>query len=153
MKPTGKIILAVVISGLLLGTLGFFFGRTVGNLEILDSPTSYLRKILKDQELKEIMPNLDLNYDIVTKDEGGLFTIKNVTYLKGSLKNNCSVAIAKDIKLKIVFFSKTGSQIGDTEVNIYEYINPYNTIKINEKIDVPDKTEKFNCIITSASGQ
>ena len=153
MKPIGKIILAAVFSGLLLGTLGFFFGKTVGNLEILDSPASYLKKVLKDQELKEIMSNLDLQYEFVTKDEGGLFTIKNVTYLQGILKNKCSVAIAKDIKLKVGFFSKTGSQIAETTVSIYEYINPYDTLKIKEKINVPDKTEKFNCIILSASGQ
>ena len=153
MKTITKIILTGLISAVIFSIIGFLLGRSFGNLEFIDSPPSYLRGLLKVQEIKEIIYQLELDYDIVTVDEGGLFTVKNVTYLKGTIKNNASVAKAKDIKLTVGFFSKTDSQIGEREITIYEYINPNSTLNIKEKLDVPNKAEKFSCIIKSADGE
>jgi hypothetical protein len=153
MKTSFKIILAVTISGILFIIIGFLVGRNVGNQEIIDSPPSYLRNLLKHKEIEQIISQLEINSELIKVDEGGLFSTKYVNYIKGYIKNNSNVAKAKDLKLDVTFFSKTGTSIGETELTIYEYVNPLSSLDFKEKVNVPENTDKFSCTIKSAGGE
>ena len=145
MKNALKIILTALISGLIFLVIGLSVGRYRGHLEIINSPASYLKKLLRDKEIENILVQLEIKSSLETKDEGGLFSIKNVTYIKGYIKNNSSAAKAKDIKLIVTFYSKTKSSIGEREITIYDYINPNSSIDFREKIDL--LLIFFECII------
>lgn len=73
--------------------------------------------------------------------------------MTGSLTNSATLATAKDIKINIDFFSKTGTRISNQEIILYEFIQPKKTIFFKEKIIIPDNYEYFEYKIISVKSE
>lgn len=64
--------------------------------------------------------------------------------LSGTITNNATLAIFKDFKYEIKFFSKTNTEIGSTYHTIYKSVRPGETITYaNEKVSIPNGLNKF----------
>ena len=154
-----KKIIAPIITGLILGVLGFYIGNTLG----YENGKQYAEELQKTRDIEEIKIELkmregeiiedllDGTASIKTIDEGSLFQIKYVQYFSGALTNNASIATAKDIKLNVDYYSKTDTKIGNQEVTIFEYIKPDQTVNFKVKVSVPDNVDNFKFQIIEAA--
>lgn len=149
-----------------MGIIGFFTGHEIGkdtglNLGYhtgFDSAKSdfksrsidEIKHELREREEVDILSYLQGNISIKTVDEGSFLTTKNVQYFMGSLASSATLAVAKDVKINIDFFSKTGSKIGNQEMTIYEFIQPGAKVSFKEKINVPEKVTEFKFEILDA---
>mgnify|MGYP006163120357 CR=1 FL=1 len=155
-----KVITPILI-GLLIGAAGFFVGQHIGYENGIQTAERMhkLRSIdeikseLKGREAEDISSHLKGKAGIKNIDEGFLFEVKYVQYFSGSLTNSATIASAKDVKLNVDFFSKTGAKIGNQEITIYEFIRPGRSIKFKEKINFPAKAEDFKFQIIEAKSE
>jgi len=67
-----------------------------------------------------------------------------------SIHNRATVATYKDVKLKISFYSKTGTLLEDNEETVYDIITPNNTIKYKTKYFAPKGTDDVKITILDA---
>lgn len=67
------------------------------------------------------------------------------------VSNSSTLAIYRDIKVKIKFISQTGSEIESTEFIIYDYVNPNQTINSKNKVYLPEGTVTYEISILNAS--
>lgn len=156
-----KKILVPFLVGITLGTAGFFIGQTMGfDQGYQDCEFAYqyrsieeIKQELKIREGENIASYLHGKAGIKKRDEGSLFQIKYVQYFSGTLTNDATVASAKDVKLKVDYFSKTNSKIGSQEITIYEYLLPGKSVDFSEKINVPENVEDFKFSIVEATPQ
>ncbi|WP_017733695.1 hypothetical protein [Nafulsella turpanensis] len=157
MKKTILILLLTIAVGVLTFIIGNKLGYADGYLAGKDSyryrPIEELRNELKEREALDMKDFLNGKAGIESKDEGGLFKVKYVDYFSGTLTNSASVAKAKDIKLKVDFYSKTKALIGSKEITVYEYILPGQSVRFKEKLDLPEKVEDFKFSILNASAE
>lgn len=157
MKKTILILLSTIAVGVLTFIVGNKLGYADGYLSGKDSyryrPIEELRNELKEREALDMKDFLNGKAGIESKDEGGLFKVKYVDYFSGTLTNSASIAKAKDIKLKVDFYSKTKTLIGSKEITVYEYILPGQSVKFKEKLDLPEKVEDFKFSILNASAE
>lgn len=152
-----KIILPAVIS-IVIGIVGFYIGLRFG----YDNGVAFHQDLQSFKTVEEIRDELhSREQEVITKylggkagiskvDEGSLFKVKYVQYFEGNLTNSASVATAKDIKVNVDFYSKTGSVIGNQQFVIYEFVRPGQVIKFKERINVPDHVEDFKFQIVEA---
>jgi hypothetical protein len=142
-----KIILMVVI-GLCCGALGFWSGNEYGyhrqRVVAPFMPLHQLKEALAQKEKEIILQLVDVEASVSTKDEGGLFKVKLVTHVEGTISNNASVSTIKDVAIQLVFYSKTKTQVGEATVVVYEYIKPGNTLKFKERINWPEEAETYS---------
>ncbi len=146
-----KKITTPILIGLILGAIGFFIGQYIGyengkkSAETIQKYRSVeeIKTELKGREKESISSYLDGKAGIRNIDEGGLWKTKYIQYFSGTLTNSAVLATAKDVKLNVDFYSKTGSKIGNQEITIYEFVRPGKSIKFKEKINIPDKVEDF----------
>lgn len=153
-----KKVITPILTGLILGTVGYFLGQRIG-YENGQQVAEMMRKFrsvdeikveLKEREEEDISLYLNGKAGIKKIDEGSLFRIKYVQYFSGNLTNSATLASAKDVKLNVDFYSKTGSKIGNQVITIYEFIRPGRSVEFKEKINVPDKVEDFKFQIVEA---
>ena len=139
---------ALLVLGLILGFAigsdkGYDKGYQIGYDKVKNEyklrPVEEIRSELATREIETISDYLDATATVEKKDEGGLFTVKYVQYLTGTLTNSATLVSAWDIKLKIIYLSKTGSEIGSQEIIIYELVKPRQTINFRGKINVPEQ--------------
>lgn len=132
---------------------GFETANNINKIKVLTEPIDSIKDRLKQREIKDINSFIHGKAGINKKDEGGLFNIKYVYYFEGTLTNEAVMARAKDVKIKIDFFSKTESIIGSQELTIYDYINPSGLLNFKKKVEVPDNFEKIEFYIINATGE
>ena len=161
-----KNILLPIITGVVLGAIGFFTGHEIGHenglelgyqngfdsarVDFKSRSIDEIKSELRGREESEILSYLNGTANIKTVDEGSFFTTKNVQYLMGSLTSSATLAIVKDVKINIDFFSKTGAKIGAKEMTIYEFVQPGGKITFKEKINIPEKVVEFKFEILDA---
>jgi hypothetical protein len=156
-----KKVITPILTGLILGAVGFFVGQNIGYdngrqyAEMMHKFRSIdeIKSELKGREAEDISSYLEGKAGIRNIDEGSLFKVKYVQYFSGNLNNSATLASAKDVKLNVDFFSKTGSKIESQEITIYEFIRPGRSIEFKEKINVPDKVEDFKFQIIEAKSE
>lgn len=71
--------------------------------------------------------------------------------LEGTVTNTAKLATYKDIVLKIVYYSKTKTQIGTEEKIVYDYFKPNSTQQFKVKSFGYEGTESIGFQILSAS--
>ena len=71
--------------------------------------------------------------------------------LEGTITNSATLATYKDIVLRIVYYSKTRTQIGTEEKTLYDYYKPNSTQKFKIKSFGYEGTESIEFQILSAS--
>jgi len=151
---------AVIISsvvGVVMLTAGFFTGKQIGynqgsthEVEMqqfvsIDELKS--RLYIKEREI--IGDFVSGDGSIKTYNEGGLFKKKYVQYFTGNLQSSAVLTVAKDVRLNVDFYSKTGTKIGSQEITVYEFIVPGGSVAFKEKIDVPERVDEFKFQIMS----
>lgn len=148
MKKSISIVL-IIVSGL----IGLFVGFSLGFEDINDVSRLELQEVLREKEINQIRFLTECTSKINHKDEGGFFSVKYVNYLTGTIKNNANLAKAKDVKLAVVYYSKTKSKIGSEEITIYDWIQPNSQLDFKEKVSVPDNCESFDCMVLSIKAE
>lgn len=146
-----KKIITLSIVGIACLSIGFFigydFGHEKGCLEALkiesEKSIDQIKSDLKYKEEGNISDFVRGTAGIKSINEGTLFKSKYVTYIKGHISNSAMLATAKNITLKVRFYSKTKTLLSTKEVTIHEYIPPGKKIAFKEKIAVPSKYEDF----------
>lgn len=149
-----KNLLRSIAFGVVLGFLGYYIGYQQGSLPNSDvrqyNNIVNLKMQLKQKEKKQITKFIDGKASIDREDEGGLFSNDYVYYFEGKLTNEALLAKAKDVKLKIIYYSETDSKIGEKELTIYKYFKPRETKEFEKKIKVPKEYDDFDFQIVSA---
>ena len=156
-----KKIIASLMIGFGFGAIGFFIGEQFGvkrGSRLAEMVHKYrnieeVKAELKDREQENIIPSLNGKAGIKKIDEGKFFKVKYVQYFAGTLTNSAVLATAKDVKLNVDYFSKTGSKIGSQEFTIYEFIRPGRSVEFKERINIPDNVEKFEFQIIEAKSE
>ena len=94
------------------------------------------------------------------KDYPTSFLRGNITYrknligewvLEGTITNTATLAIFKDVILKISYYSKTQTPIGIEEKTLYDYFKPNSSQNFKIKTFGPEGTTTLNFQILSAS--
>lgn len=154
-----KHIVIPVLTALVGAAGGFFIGqesgaesaRSVAAFQQAIKSADELRAELQAKEAEDITKYIHGKASVESRDEGGLFNVKMVSYMTGHVENTASVAKAKDVRIRIDFKSKTGSIIGSKELTIYEFIGPGRSVEFKERVDVPEKVESYAWTVLSAS--
>lgn len=68
-----------------------------------------------------------------------------------TIKNNASVCTYKDVKVRISFFSETGTRLTEEEETIYKSIGPNSAIKHKTKYYAPKGTDDVRVTVVDAS--
>ena len=144
MNRTDEKKITALVIGLGFGAIGFFIGEQMGIergkkwAELVNRHRSIeeIKAELKGREQENIIASLSGKAGIKKIDEGKLFKVKYVQYFVGTLTNSAVLATAKDVKLNVDYFSKTGSKIGSQEFTIYEFIRPGRSLKFKEIINM-----------------
>lgn len=140
------------------GGAGFYLGTLQGNkdaeavaqFEKMMKSADDMRTELGSKEAEDISRYITGKTSIDSKDVGGLFNVEIANYLTGYVKNDASVAKAKDIQIRIDFLSKTEAIIGSKELTIYEVLEPGQSVEFKEAVSVPEKVETFKWTVISA---
>jgi len=93
----------------------------------------------KKKDADELFYDLQMNElkspkDYLDVDGSWWVNLINETVIEGSISSVSSVAIFKDIKIGVNFYSKTGTLIASDSFTIYEYIDPGATLKFKKKL-------------------
>lgn len=143
-----------IAGGLVVGLgLGFLFGYQNGYAE---RGSEQRRKTyeellveLRHKELLIIRDFVGVSTRITTVDEGGLFSVKKVNYITGTIENRALATSVKDVKLRVDYLSKTNSVISSQEVIIYDIVGPQQSREFRERIELPAKTENYEFMVTN----
>jgi hypothetical protein len=72
------------------------------------------------------------------------------TVIKGEVNNNAKVAIYKDVEVKILYYSKTASLLGESIETVYDKITPGTAAAFKSKEWAPKGTDSVVLKIMSA---
>jgi hypothetical protein len=70
--------------------------------------------------------------------------------IEGTVTNSATIATYKDVVLKIVYYSKTKTEIGSEEKTIFEYFKPNESKKFKIKTSGFEGTESVGLDVVSA---
>jgi hypothetical protein len=142
-----KIALSIIVSILIGGLIGFVVGQTVRYDErsVEQTAKSYGELVteLRAKEILSIYDMVKLSVKMKTVDEGGLFHVKNVHYLTGTIENIALATAVRDVRLKVDFLSKTKTVISSEELVIYDIVGPSRAKDFKEKISMPEKAKDW----------
>ena len=143
-----------ILLGILTFTVGYYIGYSKGGNDMYKSSSNlsaeHHRYELTKRENENIEKYLKGNAWIKKINEGTFFKKRYVKYITGTIKNDALIANAKDIKIKLTFLSKTKSEIGNTEIIIYEIIKPGESKKFKKRINITEDVSGFKWDIISA---
>lgn len=101
------------------------------------------REVLLDKELKN--PSNFLTVE--GKDKKNLL---GQTVIKGRLTNNATIAVFKDIDVKLFFYSKTKALLDTDTETIFEQVQPGETKNFKTKYFAPKGTDSVGIQVTGA---
>jgi hypothetical protein len=70
--------------------------------------------------------------------------------VKVIITNNASVCTYKDVKVRIGFFSETGTRLSEEEETIYKSVSPNSSIKYKTKYFAPKGTDDVRVTVVDA---
>ncbi len=86
------------------------------------------------------------------KDAGFFSSAKYDGYLiTGQVKNSATMAKYKDLKIRVVLYSKTKTVISNKTYVFYEYYGPNSKKNFSLKIDAPNAMKSFGTFVTGAT--
>lgn len=105
----------------------------------------------KKESVEEVeKKNAQRFLSIESKDRKNLI---GQTVVKGSIYNSATVAVYKDIELRLTFFSKTRTKLDEGIETIYETVSPGQTVKFKTKYFAPKGTDSVAIKVVKAIGQ
>lgn len=75
------------------------------------------------------------------------------TVVKGSIYNSATIAVYKDIELRLSFYSKTKTKLDEGIETIYETVSPGQTVKFKTKYFAPKGTDSVAIKVMKAAVQ
>lgn len=157
MKTIGSLLVGLALLG-----IGVFLGYSVGNNKGYDRGIQEAKNQLSIRSIDEIKNELRIreaavikNYlkasaALEKKDEGGLFTVKYVNYISGSVSNSAAIATAKDMKLKVNYLSGN-TEVGSQEITLSEYVKAGQITTFRQQVNVPEKVDAFSVQVLTAN--
>jgi len=118
-----------------------------------ESLTSQLQMELYEREHREPLKYLELSEELKNDiKKGGWFSSDKVIgqSIVGTITNQAAFAVYKDIKISVVYFSKTKAEVGRDVFTVYDFIKPRAGLKLSQKLSVPPTAESFDATIISA---
>ncbi|MEI8058628.1 MAG: hypothetical protein WCG67_00615 [Ferruginibacter sp.] len=103
------------------------------------------------ESLGETEKKNPLRFLIVTYNDKKNIFRKTVT--KGEIKNNATVAIYKDVEYKIMYYSKTGTLLGESATTDHSAIEPGKSLSFKAKEWAPKDTDSVLVKIISAKSE
>lgn len=101
------------------------------------------------RDLQKMEESEPLKYVSLTFDVDG--TLSGKARIRGRIRNSASLATFKDADLKMTFYAKTGTAIGQQNKVLYEVFHPRSSKGFDWKIEVPSKTQSVNVQIDDVS--
>lgn len=92
-----------------------------------------------------------LRFLSVTYDDKKNFFRKTIT--KGEIKNNATVAVFKDVEYKIMYYSETGTLLGESATTDHSKIEPGKSLSFKDKEWAPKDTDSVVVKIISAKSE
>lgn len=80
--------------------------------------------------------------DVKLQEDNHLFKADEVV-VSGSIVSTATIAEFKDIRYKVLFYSKTNTVIEEKVFIVYEYLKPNSSIQLNARMIPPDRYAKF----------
>lgn len=134
---------------------GYYVGLSKGKEEAIitqmNRSSNEIRADLITREIQSIKDYVTATSEIIAKDEGTFLTVKIVKYLTGKISNSATLVTAKDIMIKVTYFSKTGTEISTQEIKKYDFVKPGQTITYRERAIIPEQTDSYKFKITDVS--
>lgn len=113
------------------------------NTETEEASYEQTRKVLQEKEQKNPANFLT----VVGQDKKNLL---GQTVIKGKLTNHATIAVFKDVDIKLFFYSKTKALL-ETEVEtIFEQVQPGQTKDFKTKYFAPKGTDSVGIVVVSA---
>jgi hypothetical protein len=104
------------------------------------------KESLGETEKKNPLRFLSVTYD----DKKNLFK-KTIT--KGEIKNNATVAVFEDVEYKIMYYSETGTLLGESATTDHSKIEPGKSLSFKAKEWAPKDTDSVVVKIISAKSE
>jgi len=151
-----KVYLLVLVTAFVFGSLGaiisFMVTQQKCNQEIEHFNTiENLKLKLLLAEDERITEQLELSNTKLYNKYDGFFSLNYRHYFQAKISNKALIAKAKDVKIKIILYSKTKAVIGTKEFIIYEFINPQHSLTIEEELQYDEDTvDSYSARIVSA---
>lgn len=128
---------------LLAITSSLFISCNTDNTETEDASYEQARKILVEKEQKNPANFLT----VVGQDKKNLL---GQTVIKGKLTNHATIAVFKDVDVKLFFYSKTKALL-ETEIEtIFEQVQPGQTKNFKTKYFAPKGTDSVGIVVVGA---
>lgn len=141
-RSSKNTILLVAILIVLVGILAFVALRKEESAEV-----TYYKSVMSAEKIEYEVPTRFL-------EPGGTYrkTLFGPKYrVEGSVTNNATKAVYKDVIVEISFYSKTKTQIGSTNITIYEVFPPKAVKNFDVKVAAPAGTETIGWEVVGAA--
>lgn len=113
------------------------------NAETEEASYEKTREVLLEKELKNPVNFLT----VVGKDKKNLL---GQTVIKGKLTNHATIAVFKDVDVKLFFYSKTKALLETDTETIFEQVQPGETKNFKTKYFAPKGTDSVGIEVTGA---
>lgn len=143
MKNNKFQIIIFIISLLIVSAISYHYGKSAQNELHRNLSINDLLNLVKDKEIE----NIDHLVTESLEFESDYYYEKAVC--RGYIYNNAVVVKAKDVKIVLDYYTKTKSLIDTDTIEIYEYVNPKDSIYINVPIVKPKLTSQVDIKIQS----
>lgn len=136
------IIKTIIVTGLIIFGLNIY-----GNLNFSKNNESYAEKKMTIEQMENSEPlkflSVDGNYN------KSFWGTKIIIY--GKITNRATMATFKDATVRITYYSKTKTDLGNKDYTIYELFQPNSTKKYKLKIDNFKNVNSIGLDIINAS--
>jgi hypothetical protein len=149
MQNKKSLIVIVIVTSIIFLFIGYKIGANSEVKLFNEKTVDELLQQVKTKEFQKIDSLISENLIIVTEDSDSYFDSENIDICRGYIKNNAKVTIAKDIIIQLSYFTKTKSLISSDTLKIFEYIQPNDSLLINERINKPKLTNLVEISILS----
>ncbi len=129
-KTRKYIIIFTIILALCGGAICIAYINSNNRISYEDPEETYAEKVMTVEEIEKSQPNNFLKVDGKYNENFWGDKLK----VHGRIVNRATVATYKDAVVKIVYYSKTNTEIGSEEYTIYENFSPNTTTNFELKI-------------------
>lgn len=110
------------------------------------SDNSYLQQVQSVEEMERAQPTNFLSVS-GTYNENILGTKVKV---KGTIRNNATVATYKDVQVRVTYYSKTQAVLAEKDYVVYDYFQPHSEKSFDLKIDNEKAMESIGLAVINA---
>jgi hypothetical protein len=146
-RSVGMRILWGLLIAFVAGAAGYYYliSQGDGSSDGSDA-SSYQKKVMSVEEIERATP---IDFLSVTGEYSDNFWGDKIK-IKGSIVNKATVASYKDPVIRVVYFSKTETELGSDVHTIYETVRPNSSIEFKLKVDKGNNVASVRCEVLGA---